>query len=351
MNSENGSEPVLFAKRFLGNAGAVLEETQGGFEALLPSDLSERLGIREHIQVEEETEVQEEGRYTINYGSPLLEKMVEIACARIPVATCRLSFDYLKSQGFDRLIHGQFSFVKSTFRIISSAVVKTEYLILTCRYLAQSDEQKQGLLTVAFHCDTGARVPQMDATLSLAARSFSILSWQRDAGSLEKILRSMRVDAEELLKEVLLDFRGSMNRRFRRDVKSLGTYYAALRKEMEGSLQRPGLSEQLIQDRMGKIALISDEMARKKDDLFNKYSIRIKIAPCAGMLVHTPAVKVLVEILAGRAKKQISLLYNPVTKCMDPLVCQGCGRSMTGISFCDRLHLLCAQCHRRCPLC
>lgn len=328
-----------------------MDETPGGFEALLPSGLSELLGIREHIHVEKETDVQEEGFYTINYGSPLLDKMVEIACAKIPVATCRLSFDYLKSQGFDRLIHEQFSFLKSTFRIISSAVIKTEYLILTCRYLAQSDEQKQGLLTMAFHCDTGARVPQMDAMLSLAAKSFSTFSWQRGAGALERILRSMRVDAEEYLKKELSAFRDSMNRRFRRDAKNLQAYYATLREEMEESLRRPGISEQLIGDRREKIALIPDEMARKKDDLFNKYSIRIKVAPCAGMLVTTPAVKVLMEVLAGKAKKQISLLYNPVTKCMDPLVCQGCGRSIMAASMCDRLHVLCVQCQRRCPLC
>ncbi|MEW6667750.1 MAG: hypothetical protein AB1512_21285 [Thermodesulfobacteriota bacterium] len=351
MNSDDAPVPVVFAKQFLENTGGVLEETSHGFEALLPPDLSERLGTREYIRVEGERDIRDEGLYAINYGSPLLERMVEIACAKVPIATCRLTFEYLKTQGFDRLISEQFSFHKATRRIISSAVTRTEYLVLTFRYLAQSDEQKQGLITMALHPDTGAIVPQMDLMLSLAARDFSPFVPQASAEALHKISKSIQFEVEAHLEEELSPFKESMDRRFRRDVKNLEAYYGALRKEMEESLRKSLISEQLIQDRRDKIALLPDEMARKKDDLFKKYSIRVKITPCAGMLVATSAVKLLLEVLVGKTKRQISLLYNPVTKRMDPLVCQGCGRSIMTVSFCDRMHLLCLSCRHRCPLC
>jgi hypothetical protein len=111
------------------------------------------------------------------------------------------------------------------------------------------------------------------------------------------------------------------------------------------------VSIQWVQDRRAKIALIPEELARKKDDLFKKFSIRIAIVPCALMLVATPAVKVLLRVAVGRKQKAVSAFYNPVIKTMDPLVCEGRQGSGTRFGCCDQTHLLCPDCAGRCPAC
>jgi hypothetical protein len=143
----------------------------------------------------------------------------------------------------------------------------------------------------------------------------------------------------------------SMHRKFRRGVINLGEYYASLEKEMRQRLDRSGLSEQRVQDRLAKIALIPAELARKRDGLFKKYSIRISAVPCAGPLVSTPAVEVLLSVAIGKKQKSLSAFYNPVTKTLDPLVCEGCQSSSTRFSFCAEAHLLCQDCGGRCPIC
>jgi hypothetical protein len=120
---------------------------------------------------------------------------------------------------------------------------------------------------------------------------------------------------------------------------------------MKSSLERSGLSDQLIMERQEKIALIPDEMARNKDDLYKKYSIRLKVVPCAMMIVSMPAIQVLCRVSVGKKQKSIPLFYNPVTKGMDPAVCNGCGASTARIGFCERFHLLCPACTARCPVC
>ena len=142
-----------------------------------------------------------------------------------------------------------------------------------------------------------------------------------------------------------------MNRRFRRDAANLEEYYEDLKQEMEESLKRPGLSEQLMSDRKTKISLIPDELERKKGDLFKKYSIKIKIKFCGGIQIRTPAVKILYQASVGRKQKQLSMIYNPATKSMDPIVCNGCGGSTFNIRFCDHLHILCPACSAQCPAC
>lgn len=114
-----------------------------------------------------------------------------------------------------------------------------------------------------------------------------------------------------------------MNRRFRRDVMNMEEYYDSLKKEMEASLKKSGISQQNIEDRQAKTDLLPDELARKKDDLFKKYSIKIESA--ALMWIKTPAVRVLLKTMVGRKRLDMSAIYNPVTKLLDPMACQKCG--------------------------
>ncbi|MGD9244203.1 MAG: hypothetical protein PVH36_04680, partial [Desulfobacterales bacterium] len=98
------SDPSLahFIYRFLENRGAVIEKSTKGFDALLPDHLSKLLQVPEIIRID--TDPNSESVWSANFGSPLLEKMVNAACETVPFVECYLQFDYIKSQGFDRLI-------------------------------------------------------------------------------------------------------------------------------------------------------------------------------------------------------------------------------------------------------
>lgn len=352
MSFEPCRELDQFAVRFLKNGGAVVEKTRPGFEALLPESLSRLLGTAEHIRINNSSAPESGKVYSISYGSSLLEKMVDAACGKVPVTACRLDFDYLKSQGFERMIEEQFQFHRSKGEVESSASVKAVYLILTCRYLAQSDEQKQGLIELSFNYETGAFVPEMRDGLAGIAKEYtnppdSFLQ----SSKLEAILDRINSQSKEILREELNSFKQSMTRRFSRDVTNLEEYYESLGKEMQISLERPGLSKKLIADRKNKIAALPEEFSQKKDDLFKKYSIRVKVEPCAALFILSPAVRVLYALFVGKARKSLALTYNPVNRSMDPLVCQGCGRSIRDVCFCEHLHILCPGCNERCPVC
>jgi hypothetical protein len=143
-----------------------------------------------------------------------------------------------------------------------------------------------------------------------------------------------------------------MNRRFKRDALRLDEYYHALEKEMEESLTRTGISDKLIRERQAKIAMVPDELSAKKKDLLNKYSIKVSFTPVAALAVTTPCMKVFITLISGRQTKKVSMIYNPVTKQMDPMVCQSCGMSTYALGLCGKLHINCAAClEQGCSLC
>ncbi|MFH1490769.1 MAG: B-box zinc finger protein [Pseudomonadota bacterium] len=352
MNSDPGNELLRFAARFLESRGAVLEIKNSELEAVLPEELSEFLKIPEYFRIKSDSGDETDVTYSIHYGSALIDKMIEAACAETPLLACELKFDYMKSDGFDRLIKAQFHFHDISVRFQSSANVRTDYLMLTCRYTAQSDEQKEGMIRLSFNYETGAFIPNMADMLSPADKIFRTeAKIPGDEKRLHKIMKQIRERSRDIIMQEIVPFRESMARRFRRDAGHLEEYYRALEKEMRSNLARQGLSDQLIRDRKGKIDLLPGELERKKDDLFKKYSIRIRIAPCAILFITTPAVKILYSMAVPGKHKTLSFIYNPIGKAIDPLVCQGCGMSMADIYCCRDLHLLCRQCRKKCPVC
>ncbi len=228
----------------------------------------------------------------------------------------------------------------------SQAAIQTAYLALTFAYLAQSDEQTEGLVHVALNLDTQADVsgiedfwPGLETVPAAAGTPFP---W--DPARAEGILAWAERRARQAVAAVMADFEGRMNRRFARDAASLEEYYAALGQEMRASLERPGLSEALKAERREKIALLPAEQARKREDLFKKYSIRAALRLCAGMLIHAPAVKLMIRLQVGKVPHRLSLVYNPITRTLDPLVCPIC-RESTYRLHCSRTAAPC------CPRC
>ncbi len=352
MKSDAVKELALFVVNYLENGGAIIEKNEHGFEALLPKDLSEVLETSEYLKVDVSGDTAKTGLYTMNYGSALVEKVTDAVCKATPLFACQFQEGYLKKEGFERLINHQFVFSNAKGKIENQAVIKTRYLLLTFRYTAQSDEQKHGLLELAFHLETGACIPRMAEAVFAPGNQYiesknPILNKNEMEGAMQCIKRHV----SEILSDQLKTFHETMIRRFQRDAQNLEEYYDALEKEMEKNLRRHSLSERLAEERREKIALLPDELKRKQNDLFKKYAIKVSAEPCAAMLIDTKAVKIFYHLNVGKNQKTVSLLYNPIVKSIDPVVCDGCKKSASNIHFCPNLHFLCVECLEKCPLC
>ncbi|MBS3810137.1 MAG: hypothetical protein KGY38_08290, partial [Desulfobacterales bacterium] len=319
-------------------------------EALLPEQLRTLLDVPEHIRISEDGANNAEDRddhYTVTYGAPVLERMIGKTLETIPVAGCRLEFDYIKNGGFDRLLEDQLTFYGAAAAIETVAPVTAEYVLVSCRYTALSDEQKEGLLTVVFNTDTGGRVPAMAEPFDTGR--FRTVFIRPDTDVKHKILplaEAIEHSARGLLEDRLAPFHASMNRRFQRDIANLEEYYSSLAAEMEKSLEKPGLSESARIDRQAKIDAIPAELAGKKEDLLKKYSIKVRLEPAAAMYIRTPAKKILCRLSIGKQRRQFFLTYNPVTRSIDPPPCTICKKPISHIHFNSRLEPVCHGCRK-----
>lgn len=201
---------------------------------------------------------------------------------------------------------------------------------------------------MTLNMETGAFVPDMARLLDDADCRVEYHDPDQDKQKrLAALGDNIDVLARSMLSKQLEPFRMSMNRRFKRDVNNLIEYYGSLELEMKKSLDNTALSEKARQERKAKIYALPEELSTKAHDLLKKYSINIRLKPAAVMLVRTPARKIICKALIGRTPRQLSLIYNPVTRSIDPLACARCRQFIFHVHFDDTLQPCCVKCVRR----
>ncbi len=336
------SELFSFSAQVLEKNGAVIEQQPGHLLALLPAPLARTLELSEEAQLGGDG-------VPLLYGSPLLDRLIYLATREVPIVYGQVEVPYLKKAGFDPLIGQDLSFVEGQVRLVSRAEARTRYLVLLCRYVALSDERKEGLAQVTVNEESGAFISDFGDGLSEFQLHFFRpgeipAHFPRD---LEPAISSALRNARNQVEGELFEFLASMQRRLRRDVRNTREYYEALRAEMEVSLGRPNLTDTLREERIAKIRELPQEMARKIADLEHKYQIHVTLTGGAATRLLTSVVQISLQINYRKFQGTLQATWNPVTRRLDPLVCKHCQKSIR--SICPRekgsqIIFLCSSC-------
>jgi len=326
MTMASDNELLAFCTELIEQHGGLIEPLSQRLLALLPPPLAHALELSEELELGSE-------QAPLLYGSPLLDRLVGFATREVPVVYGQIQAPYLKKAGFEQLLGTDVRFVDGQVRIAGRAEARTTYLVLVCHYLALSDERKEGLVQVGIQEGSGALAPDLVGVWREAHPEFfppgKVPS--HFPVHLEHAVTVGMQQAEVLVRDELGDFLGSMQRRLQRDVTNTREYYAALHAEMEASLANPHLTESQRQERLAKMADLPREMHRKTADLNEKYQVRVTVQGCAALRFLVDVVQLLVELKARKAQRSLRLIWNPLTRHLDPLVCESCRSTMRSV--------------------
>ncbi len=314
---------VAFAADLIERYGGAVEQRDGKLLSLLPGDLARSLELPEEALIGgEET--------PLLYGSPIVDRIIGMATGEVPVVCARVVVKYLKQEGFERVLAQdlQLAGVRST--VAGRAETVANYIILVCHYVALSDERKEGLVQVAVSESTSAHVPGLETLW----RNFQIEPYPdghmppQFAVSPDRALSCALHVAQEISTAELQEFFDGMRRRLHRDVSSTREYYAALKHEMQAALARSNLTDRMREDRQLKVASLSEELNAKIRDLERKYSIKVEVTGRAALRLLAPVVQLMVRLSYRKLNRSLSLIWNPLTQCVDPFVCEQCGKTV-----------------------
>ncbi len=343
----NNSDPELlaFAGDLIEKRGGLIERLPDRLLAVLPPDLAGALALSEEaILGTDET--------PLLYGSPFLDRLVTLATSEVPVVYGQIEVPYLKKAGFEELLGKDLNFADGQVRVSARAEARTSYMILTCRCVALSDERKEGLLQIGVHEGSGAVIGSLER------------GWQEfqpqffPAGKvpphfpvrIDPAIASAMASARTGIEKELSDFLTSMQRRLQRDVTNTREYYEALKAEMAASLSHPNLMEAQRQEREEKLAALPAELARKVEDLRQKYRVEVTITACATLRLLVNIAQISLAIRYRKGERTLRVVWNPLTRQLDPLVCERCHQTITRIHPVARdkdIELICTQCAQK----
>lgn len=346
MSKNADPELLAFAGELIEKRGGLIETMPDGVLAILPQDLARTLELPEEVPLGTDDA-------PMLYGSRTLDRLIALATGEVPVVYSQIEVPYLKKAGFEELLKKDLSFADGQVRVSARAEARTTYMVLTCRYVALSDERKEGLIQTGVHEGSGALIDGLDQVW---------LDFQPQFFAPGKVPPHFPIRVEEAvscamararagIEEELAEYLSSMQRRLHRDVSNTREYYDALRREMEASLPYPNLTEGQRQERVDKIGALPAEMARKVEDLKQKYRVEVTVTACAALRLLVNVAQITLALRFRKGERTLRVIWNPLTRRLDPLVCERCRQTITRIHPVGRdkdIDLLCTSCaHKR----
>lgn len=344
MISSYDPELLSFTSRVLEKYGGLVDYHDDLLFALLPQELAQSLGVPEEVQIGGLD-------FPLIYGSPFLDRLIEKATQEVPIVYGQIELPYLKKAGFEQLIGRDLIFADGQIRIVSRAEARTTYMVFVSHYVALSDERKEGLVRLTVQEETGSLIPEFEAHLP----EFQVTFFKPGKipphfpVHLNKVVSLSLKKAQEVTEAELAEFLKSMKRRLQRDIRNTREYFQALEKEMAAAL-KAGRTEAHENERKAKIKALPLELSRKIEDLQHKYQIQVTITGSAALRFLIPVAQLLLQIRYRKFERTARITWNPVTRRLDPLLCEHCSETIQVIYPWikdSRIVLCCPSCGKK----
>ncbi|HYK91361.1 MAG TPA: hypothetical protein VE398_21500 [Acidobacteriota bacterium] len=348
--------------RALAAEGALVEAIEPeGLEIMATPRLQEALSLPEWSRVGFGAELPAQAT-RVNFESDWAGRLERLLEGRGRLAQVSLSEHHAPPprQEFERIIQRDFALQNATFRLGQVEEARAGYLLLVFHVTASSDEKREDLVHLCINESNSAAADDLARPLLSHLRAQEHRDGaQEDDSSGALPAGKLRTRAAGLLmpkiRSQFSPFLAGMERRMARDLERLHVYHTDLRREVAERLSdksRRGVNDEALKaDRM-RLMAIEREYHAKVADLRRKYAMTVEVRFLQALRACMPVRRAEVTLLRRKGSRRTHLDWNPITKRVDRLPCEGCWASPRIYSVCDeRLHWVCTSCLSACPSC
>lgn len=346
-----------FACDMLSVGGALVEREPVTALAVLPPALARELQVPEACELTSEPGFVAEGRHLVEFGTELLEKLVEraarfggIACASLEAETPRLSQA--------RALAERLVIRNGVHEVSAVSFGHATYLRLWMSFAAECDDRHEGLVSATL-CEHNGGQPDsaltewLDPTRQIGLAPAQEVPLAR--GASDGLARFMGARLPSLIGPALLQFQNGMQRRHERDYRRLNIYFEDLAREAQKAAARKRLDPAALSEKLQHFARERDA---KLVELTERFRLRVTAAPVAALRVSVPVAFVNLRVRRRKGERALTLTLPSGAGAFDQVACEGCLRATSTLALCDeRLHVLCDTCaplaqgRIRCPAC
>lgn len=327
-------------------SGAAVEKSGEYIEALIPPETATILHTNELARLYFSPDQARQDGELVNLQSDFLDRLFALMQNTGNYAQLSLQNLYLK-QSTRQAADQRFQVLNGLGQALDAIERRLAYLQFNFKYTAVSDEKKEGLVSAIINEHTLANASDMIAPIEWAEFSESSPQADLPAQPFENVYAAASRAAEAVIHRELAEFHKSLNRRLQRDIGRLTEYYQSLAAEVRRKIERRGLAGKERDDEEARIRATTLELERKLTDQREKYAMKVNVEPINLLRLVMPVMAVNFSVRFRKAAREMQLIWNPLTKDFEALVCQGCAAGVFRFFICaETLHVVCAHCFK-----
>lgn len=323
---------------------AVVETPQDDvLEVLLPSDIYKNIPFNEYEKFYFDGERAGDSGKLISFHTDVFDSFYQMLGGKGYAGLVELSKEYLKSSGFEQAIEERLVFTNGIFRFQKGEEKKISYLFVNFLYTAVSDDKKEGIVQQAVNEYTMAGIDWPCPLSKIETESHP--EKRIMTHSVKESLQRASLIVQNKTRGLLVDFEKKLNHYLNRDIQRLNDYYGTIETEIRKKIVKKNLTGTEKEKELSRIKATRNELSRKIRDQKDRYRMRIELRPINVLRATATVVVLSLTLHRKNQTREVSFVWNPFLKQVEPPGCESCFTPCTVFSFCDdRVHIICRNC-------
>lgn len=304
--------------------GIAEDEDEHVMTVLLPEAIAQQLKLPESATIATQANIPDS--LFVSYHSELVQQFSALLGQRGSVSAIAIQYEgYLKSTGFEKQMLQTLRPQNGLIRLLEAKTATTRYLWCHIAYTAEADEKRVGM--VSFMINELTRVTPIEIGDALFWKSDQLSVENPEAiseRSLHELTPLIERIADQQVKVNLENWQMKLGRAKARDEERLHSYYGTMGKEIENRM-RSRLGQNDKDRELSRLTATNQELGRKLADLQERYALKVEASLYSVLVIELPTVHLECELVRKKIKRNITAVWNPFTKVIEPLRCERTG--------------------------
>jgi hypothetical protein len=304
--------------------GIAEDEDDHVMTVLLSAAIAQQLKLPESVTIATQANIPDS--LFVSYHSELVQQFSTLLGQRGSVSTIAIQYEgYLKSTGFEKQLLQTLRPQNGLIRLLEAKTAPTRYLWCHIAYTADADEKRVGM--VSFMINEKTRVTPISIGDALFWKSDQLPVENPEAiseRSLQELMPLIERTAAQQVKANLENWQMKLGRAKARDEERLNAYYGTMAKEIQNRM-RSRLGQDEKDRELARLTATNQELERKLADLQERYSLKVEASLYSVLVIELPTVHLECELVRKKIKRNITAVWNPFTKVIEPLCCERTG--------------------------
>lgn len=347
-----------FVTKCLESVGTLVEFTAYNYaEVLIPDEFIDYFDDENYYKLAFDFDVakrHEEAEF-VTYGSYFLDNVIDLASQK--GLTCRRHIldETVELRNLPQKIANKITFRNQRINFLANSPVLYHYLLFNFKVSYVSDEREDQIIKLLVNLNTCHVDNRMLESIGSAFFTDNPHT-NYGAENIQPVDYAYKVATEALEEQIqprIHEIQNKIEIRLAGEKNRITEYYDQIDNELKLKLEKLNERENkegsnTIND---KLRLSMIERQRRLKEIEEKNALNAHVTLFNATLISQTKIRNKYNVKKGKVERDVYVVWNPVLKDVEPLICEICGTETFDVDLCSSSHLGCKECVSLCSIC